>query len=116
MSAYKKHLSVTIRYGLFGFKWSEFCRGLLPAICLPALLEEKNTVSGRGIMKAGALITLMSQLEITHLYNWGQRGSVCVCVCVYPLMKMCVQPVRLQGVEALTIPYSTVEAEAAAIS
>lgn len=83
MGAYKKHLSVTVRYGLFGFKWSEFCRGLLPAICLPALLEEKNIVSSRDIMKARALITLMSQLEITHLYNWGQR----VCVCVYPLMK-----------------------------
>lgn len=38
-------------------------------------------------------------------------------VCVsFDEKKMCVQPVRLQGAGALTIPYSTVEAEAAAIS
>lgn len=49
-----------IGYGLFGLKWSEFCRALPPghnfigtssAIHLPTLLEGKPIVSSRDIMK-----------------------------------------------------------------
>lgn len=61
-------------------------------------------------------MTLMSQLEITHICITGDKEHVCLHVCISFGKKLRVQPLRLQGVTALIIPSSAVEAEAAAIS
>jgi len=62
------------------------------------------------------MMTLTSQLEITHICITGDKEHACLCVCVSFSQKKRVQSVRLQGVTARIIPSSTVEAEAAAIS
>lgn len=113
MSAYNKHLYGTVRYSLFGLKWSEFCRVLPPAKHPSTLLEEKPFLDSRDMMKAWAMMTLMSQLEITRICITGDKEHVCLRVCVSSGKKLRVQPLRLQGVTALIIPSSTVEAEAA---
>lgn len=79
-----QHLYGTVRYGLFGLKWSEFYRGLPPASHPPTLLEEKSGIflPAETIMKAWAMITLVSQLEITHVFITRDKEHMCLCVCV----------------------------------
>lgn len=58
-------------------------------------------------------MTLMSQLEVTHICVTGDKEHVCLRVCISfgQKPKLRVQPLRLQGVTALIIPSSTVESE-----
>lgn len=60
------------------------------------------------------MMTLISQLEITHICITGDKEHVCLRVYV-SFDQLSVQPVRLQGETARVVPFSTVEAEAAAV-
>lgn len=79
-----QHLYGTVRYGLFGLKWSEFYRGLPPASHPPTLLEEKSGISSRDHYESLSNDDLgVPVRDNTRLHNQGQRAYVFVCMCIF---------------------------------